>query len=156
MSVFLPVRHIFTGNPSFSSTSNQKTLDIELIRESAKIYAFDLPAGLLIDVLFLSQHKLPNSCVPLPNMCFHENICKTTLGEFTISLVLVISCEPGNVETESRNFSALEAQCFYRWQQNMHPCSNIIAYVHRDIGFAVLIVCLFDLILYVPSTIFQI
>ena len=46
MSKFLPVRHIFTSNPSFTTTSNQKTLDIEfeLIRESAKIYAFHLPA----------------------------------------------------------------------------------------------------------------
>ena len=36
--------------------------------------------------------------------------------EFAISLVLVISCEPVNVENENRNFSALEAQRLYRWQ----------------------------------------
>ena len=38
------------------------------------------------------------------------------MGEFAISLVLVISCEPVNVEIESRNFSALEEQLVYRWQ----------------------------------------
>ena len=35
---------------------------------------------------------------------------ETTLCEFAIWLVLVISCESVNVETESRNFSDLEAQ----------------------------------------------
>ena len=35
---------------------------------------------------------------------------ETTLGEFAISLILVILCEPVNVKTESRNFLALEAQ----------------------------------------------
>ena len=30
---------------------------------------------------------------------------ETTLGEFAISLVLVILCEPVKVESESRNFS---------------------------------------------------
>ena len=33
-----------------------------------------------------------------------------------ISLVLVTLCEPVNVETESKNFSALEGQHVYRWQ----------------------------------------
>ena len=59
---------------------------------------------------------------------------ETTLGEFAISLVLVISCEPVNVETESRKFSALEAQRVYRWQLNNQPCSNVLAYVHKDIA----------------------
>ena len=54
---------------------------------------------------------------------------ETTLREFDISLVLVISYEPVNVETESRNFSALEASML-----NNHPCSNIHAYKHRDIA----------------------
>ena len=36
--------------------------------------------------------------------------------KFAISLGLVISCEPVDVENESRNFSALEAQRVYRWQ----------------------------------------
>ena len=50
-------------------------------------------------------------------MCFQNNVCaETTLGEFFISLVLVILCEPVNLEPESRNFSALEAQRVYRWQ----------------------------------------
>ena len=37
-----------------------------------------------------------------------------TLREFAISFVLVIFCEPVNEETESRNFSALEAPPVYR------------------------------------------
>ena len=41
---------------------------------------------------------------------------ETTLREFDDSLVLVISCEPVNVETERRNLSVLEAQRVYRWQ----------------------------------------
>ena len=58
--------------------------------------------------------------------CFQDSMCaETTLREFAVSLVLVILCEPVNVETESRNCSALEAN---------HPCSNILAYVHRDIA----------------------
>ena len=78
-------------------------------------------AGLLIDVLFLPQYKLPNvqlhplTMLSLKNTCFQDNMCaETTLGEFAISLVLVILCEPVNVETESRNFSDLEAQRVYR------------------------------------------
>ena len=51
----------------------------------------------------------------LKNTCFQINMrAETTLREFAISLVLVISCEPVNVETESRNFSALKAQRVYR------------------------------------------
>ena len=73
-------------------------------------------AGLLIDVIFLPQFKLSNvpllplTMSSLKNMCFKNKMCaETTLGELAISLVLVISCEPVNVETESRNFSAFEA-----------------------------------------------
>ena len=48
-------------------------------------------------------------CVPmssLKNMCFQNNMrTETTHGEFAMSLVLVISCEPVNVETESMNIS---------------------------------------------------
>ena len=80
---------------------------------------------LLIDVFVLPQscqYKLPNVQLPpitmssLKNTCFQNNMCaETTLGEFAISLVLVISCEPilcepVYVETESRNVSFLEAQ----------------------------------------------
>ena len=47
----------------------------------------------------------------LKNTCFQNNMCaETTLGEFAISLVLVISCQPVNVETEISNFSDLEVQ----------------------------------------------
>ena len=69
-------------------------------------------AGLLIDVLFLPQYKLPKvqlrllTMSSLKNTCFQNKMCAdTTLGEFAICLVLVILCEPVNVETESRNFS---------------------------------------------------
>ena len=80
-------------------------------------------AGLLIDVFFLPQQKLPNvhllplTMSSLKNMCFQNNMCsETTPGEFASGLFLVISCEPVNVETESRNFSDLNGQCVYRWQ----------------------------------------
>ena len=57
-------------------------------------------AGLLIDVLFLPQYKLPNVQLrPLTmiSLCFQNNMCtETTLGEFAISLALVISSEPVN------------------------------------------------------------
>ena len=107
-----------------------------------------LLAGLLIDVLFLPQKKLPNvqlrplTMSSLKNTSFQNNMCaETPLGEFAISLVLVISCEPVNIETENRNFSDLEVQLVYRWQQNYHPCSNILAYVHiyiyRDIAILI-------------------
>ena len=35
-------------------------------------------------------------------------------------LVLVISCEPVNVETERRNFSAIEVQCVYQCCYHNH------------------------------------
>ena len=80
-------------------------------------------AELLINVLFWPQKKLPNvqlhplTMSTLKNTCFQNNMCaETTLGEFAIRLVLVFLCEPVNVETESRNFSDLEAQRVYRWQ----------------------------------------
>ena len=76
-----------------------------------------------IDVLFLPPYKLPIVQLrpltgsSLKNRCFQNNTCaETTLGEFAISLVHVISCEPVDAETDSRNFSTLEAQCVYRWQ----------------------------------------
>ena len=48
---------------------------------------------------------------------FQNTMCaETTLGEFATSLILVISCEPVNVETESRNFFTFEAQHVYRCQ----------------------------------------
>ena len=71
---------------------------------------------------FLLQIQTPQPLRPLTmfslkNMCFQNNMCtETTIREFAIRLVLVISCEPANVETESRNFSDLEEQCVYRWQ----------------------------------------
>ena len=93
-----------------------------------------------MDVLFLPQQKLPNvqlrplNMSSLKNVCFQKNTCvETTLREFAIKLVLVILCEPDNVETESRNFSDLEVQRVYTIHN--HPCSNILAYLHlyRDI-----------------------
>ena len=59
---------------------------------------------------------------------------EATLWEFAISLVLVISCEPVKVESESRNFS--EEQHVYLACLQMAiktiieiPCSNILAMV---------------------------
>ena len=72
-------------------------------------------AGLLIDVFFLPQYKLPNvqlRPLTISHWRTQNNICaEATLGEFAISLVLVISCEPVKVESESRKFS--EEQCVY-------------------------------------------
>ena len=76
---------------------------------------------MLIDVLFFPQYKLPNvqlrplTMSSLKNTRFQNNMCtENTLGEFATSLVLVILCEPFNVESESRNFLDLEAQSVYR------------------------------------------
>ena len=76
--------------------------------------------GLLIHVLFLPKYKLSNvqlcplTMSSLKNTCFQNDMCaETTLCEFAISLVLVILCEPVHVETESKNFSDLEAQRVY-------------------------------------------
>ena len=76
-----------------------------------------------MDVLFLPKQKLPNVQLrplnrsSLKNTCFQKNMCvETTLGEFAIKFVLVILCEPDNVEIERRNFLDLEAQRVYTWQ----------------------------------------
>ena len=103
---FLPVTR------SFHQFRIRRHLICELICESAKICTFQ-KSRINLDVLVLPQ--LPNSCVPLPchplRMCaFRVTCAETPLGEFAISLVLVISCEPVNVETESMNFSSLEVQ----------------------------------------------
>ena len=60
-----------------------------------------------------------------------------TLRKFAISLVLEIVCESVNVETESRNFSALEAclQVYGNKTIMIHPCSNILVYVHKESQF---------------------
>ena len=52
--------------------------------------------------------QIPQQLRPL-TMSFLKKHVFRPLGEFAISLILVISCEPVNAETESRNFSALEA-----------------------------------------------
>ena len=74
-------------------------------------------AGMLTDVLFLPQYKLPNGRLRLHqlNTCFQNNMCaEATLGEIAISLILVISCEPVKIESESRKF--LEEKRIYRLQ----------------------------------------
>ena len=48
------------------------------------------------------------------NHFFLEEHKFSEVGKFAIRLVLVISCEPVNVETESRNFLALEEQQVYK------------------------------------------
>ena len=62
--------------------------------------------GLLINVLFLSQYKHPNSYVTSHSFLDEPGFQKNTVWEFAIGLVLIISYEPVKVETESRNFSA--------------------------------------------------
>ena len=49
---------------------------------------------------------------------------ETNLGEFAIRLVLVISCEAANVETESSNFSDLEVQRVYRSTLFQYSCKH--------------------------------
>ena len=115
---FFPVRYIFTVTPCFHPFRIRRRLMFELICESAKIYAFQKSVIIPLDCLsmfyFCFKYKFSNSCIPLPclpwkNMCFQNNMCtETTLREFSISLVLDISCESVNVVTESRSFSAFE------------------------------------------------
>ena len=70
---------------------------------------------IVADLASLTCARFRLTMSSLKNMCFQNNMCaETTLGEFAISLVLVILCEPVNVETESRNFSVLEAQRVYK------------------------------------------
>ena len=58
----------------------------------------------------------PLTMSSLKKTYFQNNMCaETTLWEFAICLILIISCEPVNVETESRNFTGLEAHRVYRW-----------------------------------------
>ena len=101
-------------------------------------------AGLLINVLFLPQYKPPNVQLPpltmssLKNTCFQNNICpETTLREFTISLVHVITCEPVNVETESRNFTLKKCSVFTDANKTIIPVSIFLPkciYIYRDIA----------------------
>ena len=56
---------------------------------------------------------------------------KVTLGEFAVSLVLVISCEPVKVESESRNFSEEQHILPIAIKTIIGiPCSNILANVY--------------------------
>ena len=49
--------------------------------------------------------RVPLTCV-LKNTCFQNKMCaEANIREFAISSLLVISCEPVKVESESRNFS---------------------------------------------------
>ena len=105
---------------SFHPFRIRRCLIFELICESIKIYAFrnpDSTCWTAYQCFILPQWKLPNvqllplTMSSLKNKCFQNNMCaETTLA---IRLVLVILCEPVNVETESRNFSDLEVQRFY-------------------------------------------
>ena len=116
---------------------------LELIFESVKYYAFQN----LLDCLSLFPFWLiPNtpifSCVPMSsskNMCFQNNMhAATTPGEFAISLVLVISCEPVNVETESRNISGFgNAACLQIAikQSSLFQYSCLCAYIYRELPF---------------------
>ena len=62
----------------------------------------------------------------LKNTCFQNDMCaETTLGEFAIILVLVISCQPVNVETEISNFSDLEVQRVSGFPQALEIMENL-------------------------------
>ena len=80
-------------------------------------------AGLRINDLLLPHYKLPNVQLrplnksTLTDTCFQNNMCaEITLRELAISLGLVISYEPVNVETESKNVLTFEAKRVCRWQ----------------------------------------
>ena len=78
----------------------------------------------------------PLTMSSLRNTCFQNNMCtETTLEKFAISLVLVILCEPVSVETESGNFSALEAHRVYSKmaikQASLFQYSCLRAYGHH-------------------------
>ena len=56
---------------------------------------------------------------------------EVTLGEFAISLVLVISCEPVKVDSESRNISEEQRVLPMAIKTIIGiPCSNILANVY--------------------------
>ena len=59
---------------------------------------------------------------------------KKTLREFAFNLVYVILSEPVSVETESGNFLALKVFTDANKTIMIHPCSNILASVHKDIA----------------------
>ena len=124
--MFLPV------TCSFHSFQIRRRLIFELICLSIKIYAFrnpDLTCWTANRCFIFASIETPNvqlhplTMFSLKNTCFQNNMCaETTLREFAIRLVLIVLCEPVNVETESRNFWDLEAQRVYRWQKTInHP-----------------------------------
>ena len=75
-------------------------------------------AGLLLNVLFLPQLETPQCSVASPYHVFlEEHVFSIISAQRPLpGSLLTILCEPVNVETESRNFSDLEAQRVYRWQ----------------------------------------
>ena len=116
---FLPVTSSFHPFPI------RRRSIFELFCESIKICAFrnsESTCWTAYRCFLFAYIQTPNvwlrplTMSSLKNMCFQNMCAETTLEEFAISLVLVISCEPVIVETESRNFSDLEAQRVYRWR----------------------------------------
>ena len=83
------------------------------------------------------QQLCPLAISSLKNTCFQKSLCtETVVGEFAISLVLVISCEPVKVETESRNFSAqhvykLSMSDGNEWHASLFQNSGLHAEAHR-------------------------
>ena len=72
------------------------------------------------------------SCLPLRNMCFQNS------REIAFNLVCVILCEPVNVETESRNFSAFKAFTDANKTIMILPVPIFFTYVHKDITVLIL------------------
>ena len=57
---------------------------------------------------------------------------EATLGEFAISLVLVISCVPVKVESEVE--ISRKSRAFTDGNKNIYPCSNIFASVYISLS----------------------
>ena len=94
---------------SFHPFQIRRRLIFELIFEQ-NLCVWDIPnypTGLAISFVFASI-QTPQQLHPLTMSSLKKCVFRT-LWEFAISLGLVILCELVNVETERRNFLALEA-----------------------------------------------
>ena len=123
---FLPV------TSSFHPFRIRRHLIFELICGSIKIYAFRNPDSTCWTAyrcfIFASIETLQCSVASpchysLKNKCFQNYMCaETTLREFAISLVLVISCVP----TESRR----SVECLHMTLKQSSLFHYILAYMH--------------------------
>ena len=104
---------------SFHPFQIRRRLIFELICEFLRFRNQDSSnARLVIDVLYCINTNSPTVAPP-----YYVFRVFTTIAEIAIRLVLVITCEPVNVETESRNFSLFHYSC--------------LQFVHRDIAILI-------------------